>query len=333
MLTSHPATFRSRQEEENLDLSNLIRRARADDYQAITAIHNGQSEPDHRSTPERLLALDRASASRDPAFRRLVAEVDGEVVATGYFRATWAGSSYPGRYWVGLHVHENHRASDVDTRMLRHAIAGAPEPVREIWSCIREDFVPAASFLETEGFQELFRSWGAHLDLASFRPACFAPLTAKLRREGIELTPYEDLGGGSARDHRLLALQRQIEEDVLAFEPVIPSRHDDITGPDTIRDSAFVAVTVADGDYVGFASLVGERDAKHLACGLTGVARPYRNRGIATALKARVAQTAQAWGAVELNAGGGGADTPILRVNRKLGFDIEPAWITFACRP
>jgi hypothetical protein len=37
-------------------------------------------------------------------------------------------------------------------------------------------------------------------------------------------------------------------------------------------------------------------------------------------------------GCVELNAGGGGVDTPILRVNRKLGFEIEPAWITFASR-
>jgi hypothetical protein len=30
-----------------------------------------------------------------------------------------------------------------------------------------------------------------------------------------------------------------------------------------------------------------------------------------------------------MNAGGGGVDTAMMRVNRKLGFEIEPAWLTF----
>ena len=51
---------------------------------------------------------------------------------------------------------------------------------------------------------------------------------------------------------------------------------------------------------------------------------------IATALVARTAAVAQRLGCTELNAGGGGVDTPMLRVVRTLGFEVEPAWVTFS---
>jgi GNAT superfamily N-acetyltransferase len=312
-------------------LTLIFRSARPDDYPAVACIHNAQNEPDFHATPERLRAGDERSAERDMAFHRYVAELDGAVIATGDLRSTWAGEAHPGRYWTLLCVREDHRHQGVDVRMLHHAVREAPEPVREVWTCIREDFVPAAGFLDPEGFVERFRSWGAHLDLSSFDPTRFDPLVPELERDGIRLAAYHDLAGDPDRDRRLVDLQRELEEDALAFEPVIPRRHDDVTSPDTLLDATVVAVA-PDGRYVGIASLVGEAAGAQLGCGFTGVALPYRNRGIATALKARVAQIATGMGCVELNTGGGGVDTPMLRVNRKLGFEIEPAWITLASR-
>lgn len=276
----------------------LIRPALPDDYPSIASIHNAQNEPDFHVTPERL-------------------------------RATYAGETEPGRYWTLLHVREGHRHQGVDVGMLHHAIREAPAPVRELWTCIREDFVPAAGFLEPERFEERFRSWGAHLDLGTFDPTRFAPLLHELARSGIRLVGSHDLAGDPERDRRLVDLQRLLEDDALAFESVIPWRHDDVTSPDTILDATVVAVA-PDGRTIGIASLVGDAVGANLGCGFTGVDRPYRNRGIATALKAHTAQIAQSIGCRELNAGGGGVDTPILRVNRKLGFETEPAWITFA---
>ena len=310
-------------------MTPLIRSARPDDYPAITRIHNAQNEPDFHTTPEGLRAHDGSSASKDPAFRRLVADASGEVLASGYFRAIWHGEPEPGRYWVGLHVREDHRHEGLDVRLLHHAIAGVTDPVREVWTVIREDFVPAAGFLEPEGFEERFRSWGAHLDLHTFDPARFEPLTQALEADGIRIVPYHDLAGDPDRDGELEALQREVEEDVVAFEPVIPKRHELLSEPGSILDGAVVAVT-PDGSYVGLASLQGEAGDPELYCGFTGVARGYRNRGIATALKARSAGVAQELGGHDLGAGGGGVDTPMIRVNRKLGFDIEPAWITFS---
>ena len=311
-------------------MTPIIRSAQPDDYPAIASIHNAQNEPDFHATPERLRAGDALSAEHDPAFRRYVAEKAGTVVATGDLRTTWAGETHPGRYWTLLCVREDLRHQGFDVHLLDHAVREAPEPVREVWTCIREDFVPAAGFLEPEGFIERFRSWGAHLDLSVFDPTRLDPLVRELERDGIRLAAYHDLAGDPDRDRRLVDLQRELEEDVLAFEPVVPRRHADVTSPDTLLDATVVAVAPV-GHYVGIASLVGNAGSEHLGCGFTGVARPYRNRGIATALKARVAQIAKGTGCVALNAGGG-VDTPILRVNRKLGFEIEPAWITLASR-
>ena len=139
--------------------------------------------------------------------------------------------------------------------------------MREVWTCIREDFVPAAGFLEPEGFKAV-------------------PLLGRAPRP-------EHLRSGALRGPRPRGF---------------PRWHGDVTRPDTVLDATVVAVT-ADGRYIGIASLVGDPVAKHLGCSFTGVARPYRNRGIATALQARTAQTARGMDCRELNAGGGGVDT------------------------
>ncbi len=85
------------------------RAAETDDYPAITRIHNEQNEPDQHVEAERLLHGDQASQEADPTFRRLVAEADGEVVATGTIRSLWAGRAEEGLVWVLLHVRDEHR--------------------------------------------------------------------------------------------------------------------------------------------------------------------------------------------------------------------------------
>ncbi len=275
----------------------LIRTARPDDYPAITSIYNAQNEPDFHDTPEGMRAHGQSTASKDPAFRRSVADAGSELLATGYIRATWGGQPEPepGRYWVGLHVREDHRHENLDVRLLHHAIAGATDPVQEVWTVIREDFVPAAGFLDPEGFEERFRSWGAHLDLRTFDPTRFEPLTQDLEAAGIRLVSYHDLAGDPDRDGKLEALQREVEEDVVAFEPVISKRHPLLTEPGAILEGAVVAVA-PDGSFVGLVSLLEETVYADLDCDFIGVARGYRNRGIATALLARSAGVAQALG-------------------------------------
>lgn len=315
-----------------MSLSLSIRSVQPGDYPIVARLFNAQNEPDFHTTPERLRDLDVRSAQSDPAFRRLVVESNGCVIATGDFRYTWAGEARRGRCWARIHVQEDYRHRGVDASLLRQALEETSESVREVWTCIREDFVPAAGFLEVEGFEERFRSWGSHLDLAAFEPSRFSSLTQALERQGVRLVGYRDLARDPHRDRRLLKLQRALEQDVLAHEPIIPRRHPDVTSPETVLGATVIALG-PDGTYVGLASLTGNRNGPNFGCGFVGVIRAYRDRGIATALLARTTHIARDLGGAEMNAGGGGRDTPMMRVVRKLGFEIEPAWITFASRP
>ena len=135
----------------------------------------------------------------------------------------------PGRYWTPLHVSEGHRHRGVDVNMLHYAIREAPEPVCELRTCIREDFVPAAGFLEPERFEERFRSWGAHLALGTFDSIRFAPLVHELAQSGIRLVGYHDRAVDPERDRRLVALQHTGEEDALALEPAADQSDDVVT--------------------------------------------------------------------------------------------------------
>ncbi len=111
-------------------LSLLLRKPEADDYVALSEIHNAQNEPDHRHPPETFRRWD-AMPKSDPYAERYVGVLDGEVVATGYRCHSWGGLTYPGRYWVDLYVRHDHQNKGVDTQMLHHALKDLKPPAEE----------------------------------------------------------------------------------------------------------------------------------------------------------------------------------------------------------
>lgn len=305
-----------------------IRLSQPEDYQALTDIYNAQNEPHHLLTENELRSADERAHERN-YFRRLSALVDGEVVGTAQFGERPSDNA-PGKFWGWFFVRPDYCNEGVDTALWDEALSllSGRHP-RSLWTCIREDFVPAAGYLEERSYQEQFRSWGANLDLERFNPDRFERYTAAFNSRGIQLRTYHQLGGDSRRDEKLLALQAEIEEEAPHFEPIIPRNHPNISHPDMLLDSFFVAVH--EDDYVGMASLTKPgRFPTVPGSGLTGVRREFRNQGIGTALKAHTAAWAKQQGYSEVNAGGAGANAPMLVVNRRIGFDVEPAWITFA---
>lgn len=308
-----------------------FRSPRPEDYTLLAAIQNDQNEPDHHTTAERLRASDAHATEKVPHFRRLVLEDHGTIVATGVIRGDFGDAPRSDRRWVYLHTHRDHHGRGLDTRLLEHALEADPGPIAEVATTVRADFVSMTGFLGDVGFEELYRTWGSHLDLTRFDPAVYDSLVAPLDRQGIRLASYTSLPRSSELDRRVIAFQRRVEEDAVAFEPVIPRRQDDLLSDFAMPDTLTLALTLED-EIVGMASLVGPPRGEMIECGFTGVARAYRSRGIATALEARTAAIARELGFSDLNAGGGGTDTPCLGLKRKLGYQIEPAWLTFVRR-
>ena len=310
-------------------MSFLVRSVTDADYPVIVEIHNNQNEPDQHTTIERMQRRDQYSASTAKEYLRVVAQKAQSVIGTASLTSHWAGFYCPHRYWTVLSVAEEFRNQGVDEAMIDFLLerVSASQP-QELWTCIRADFVPMASFIKSFNFSEVFRSWGAHLDLQRFEMSKFTPLIERLEREGIHIASYASLTD-SKREEKLLTLHKLIEDDVPHYEPIIPKTFDDIRSPHIAEESCFVAL---DGDLiVGMASLDREDD-RLLQNGLTGVRREYRNRGIATALKAHVAHVAKQQGHLDINAAGAGDNIAMLKVNRRLGFKIEPAWITFSAQ-
>lgn len=169
---------------------------------------------------------------------------------------------------------------------------------------------------------------GSHLDLTRFEAQAYEPLIAELESQGVRLVAYDLLPPSPELEARVIAFQREAEEDALAFEPVIPREQEDLLSEHAMPHTLTLALS-GENEIVGMASLVGPPRGEMIESGFTGVARTHRNRGVATALGVRTASIARELGFLDLNAAGAGVDTPIQRVARKLGYVIEPAWITF----
>jgi GNAT superfamily N-acetyltransferase len=309
-------------------LSPVFRKATEEDYPVISKIHNAQNEPDLHRSPEQLKHLDDACAQRDATYRRYVAVDRGEVVATGYFRSDWGGVTYPDRCWVGIYTRRDRRQRGLDTQLLHHGLRQLDPPAREVWTVVREDFLDQADFLGDEGFEVQGRTWGAHLDLGAFDPNKFQDVRARLEAEGVRFLPYHALNDPD-KHRKVQALHAEAKRDMPLFEPVVTTEFDDVEDEATLLETVMVAVN-GEGEIVGVSSI--DRGVSMLHFGLTAVTAPYRNRGICRVLKALTTGAAKASGHVHVNSGGAGTDTPILRVNRALGFEIEPAWLTLAQR-
>lgn len=307
-------------------MSLVFRKPTAEDYVAISEIHNAQNEPDHHHPPEAFRFWSEAPQS-GPYVKRYIADLGGKVIAIGTCCADWWGYTYPGRYWVNLYAQHDYRNKGVDTQMLHHALNDLEPPAEEVWTVIREDFLRAAGFVHDEGFEVQGRTWGAHLDLTGLEPDLFQDVQKRLESEGVRFLPYHSLNDPE-KHAKVQALHAEAKRDMPLFEPVATAEFDDVEDEATLPETVMVAVS---GDEIVGVSSVDRGDTM-LHSGLTAVTAPYRNRGIGRALKALSATATRDLGHVHINSGGAGTDTPILRVNRALGYDIEPAWLTLARR-
>ncbi len=182
-----------------------IRPLQAEDYPATTEIYNGQNEPDHHVTNEELQRSD-TRASERIFYRVLSAVQDGEIIARGQVGER-PDDDRPGSYWAWFFVREDHRGKGVDSALFDAALdLLAERDPHSLWTCAREDFVPAAAYLRERGYEEQFRSWGAHLDLTRFRSEAFVGYWNALAPLGIALRSYADLTLDLDRDDKLAGL-------------------------------------------------------------------------------------------------------------------------------
>ncbi len=300
------------------------------DYEATAAIWTA-NWPEYPKTAE----MYRYNAeSRDPMspFGRLVADDDGDIVATGYFREE-ADSAATGKFLVYVQVRPERQGRGIGLALfdgiLGHLEVHEPEILQ---SFTREDHEAGIAFLEQRGFRVSMREQDSELDLTSFEPAKFAGVVESVRESGIEIVPASEI---AKRDpdwmRKTWKLHGEIipdvpDDDVLHNEPFAEFEKS-FKHPDFIPEGYFLALE--GGRYVGMSSVWNRRVKKgEVYTRLTGVVRSHRRRGIATALKVRAHEFAKEWGA-RVVVTDNEENNPMYDLNVQLGFVPTKAWLQF----
>ncbi len=312
------------------------------EYEAIVELHN-------TAFPNKPSSVDEWKAdneNRDPKYfyRRLKASVDGKIVGTGsYEEPSWA--FIEGKYFIRVVVHPAHRRQGIGTKLytyIEEALASRKPTL--LTASTHQDQTEGIRFLEKHGFVQNIYEPMSRLDVERFDLARFSDMFERIEATGIKIFSGTEL---LAQDSNFW--QKIYDFDAVAtqdlplptpytmpeFETFVKEMSDERRGFDP--DFWMVAVAPSQdedgvGDYVGRSTLWQDMTNPHKVYnGLTGVLRDYRRRGLATALKARVIESARQNG-VSVAETQNEEHNPMLQLNLALGFEIVNAYLGYEKR-
>jgi GNAT superfamily N-acetyltransferase len=255
---------------------------------------------------------------RRPDHIDLIAERDG--VPVGAASTSKFGGAPDGEFaYLTMRVLPEERRQGVGSALHRRATEHARHLGKtRFYVVVRHDDEGSLGYYAARGYTELGRMQDVFLELADVEIEPTAP-------DGISIVP-----ASPEYDRGAYEVALEADADIPSGEPIISGPyeqwHDRHFGALTIRDLTFVAL---DGDrVVGYAILHKhtEGTGEHA---MTGVARSYRGRGIALALKQAQIAAAKEAGYERLRTQNDLGNAPMRRVNEKLGYVRKFEWIHF----
>jgi ribosomal protein S18 acetylase RimI-like enzyme len=304
------------------------------DFDAVARI-NAVIDPSFPETAEDARRWQKL-ITREPG--RVMLKMVVEETASGTMVA-WGGLTHtlfnfhPHKYYVRAAVHPAHRGRGIGQELYdllekkaenRNAVC--------LWGSAREDDLPSVRFLERQGFRALRSTWRSRLSLTDLDLSGFPDRSRHLADQGIRFTTFAAEGSNRPEvQRRLYELSRITSEDVPRVGDYAPVSFEDfvtidVVGPHVLQDAIFLAAVGE--EYVGWTSLqLLEGLPDTLDIGFTGTLPKFRGRGIASELKRRAVEYAQAHGYRFLITGNDSLNPGIWAINKKLGFRKEETWI------
>jgi mycothiol synthase len=246
----------------------------------------------------------------------VLAYLDGEVAGFGLGRP----SSLPRSDYGAARVLPEFRRRGVGGAL----IAAIRERARgrgadDVWGRIRADDAGSLAFAERYGFREVGRDRDVMLHLEKVLPREPDPPPE------ITLVSFADRPDLM---QAVFAVDNEVSVDVPAHRQHEAGTYErwareNLEGPGAFLDACFIAL--ADEEVVGFTALrrygAKSPDARNA---LTAVRRPWRRRGIATALKQAQIEAARAAGIERISTSNDETNVGMRCVNARLGFEPEP---------
>jgi GNAT superfamily N-acetyltransferase len=279
-----------------------VRRAESDaDFEAWIRVKRAVLPNESSWTPQEF--RERADAER----LVLVSELDGEIVGAGL-----AGrSDVVGRGFVAPRVHPDARRQGVGTALLvRLAEHVQSLGLEHAWADV--DDPGSRAFAERFGFEEIDREV-EQVKVLGDEPSP-SPLPEDV--EVVTIAERPEL----LREAYPLAAEEGYADVAVAGDVVI-KLDDWLRDEATLPDGSFVALH--NGEIVGYSGLMRHDNPRTAEDGLTVVARAWRRRGLARALKERELAWAAANGLREVVTWTQRGNQGMRTVNERLGYDYR----------
>lgn len=259
--------------------------------------------------------------------KRCLMTVDGEDIGTyNLTRSYWMDA--PGRF----EIHAHSADPDYFDPLLAEAVrSGEAVGASKLGFWARTDRPEQQMAAVNLGFTIGQINPEVGLDLTAFPGSDYNDLLESLKGQGFVFRSYQE--------HALLRPKTWIEEvwrlenDILNDVPFPdPHREDTLEEFQKVTESPFMRfdsmfLAEKDGVLAGMSQLTPNRvDDKVMSTGLTGVRRPYRRIGLATALKALALTWAQEQGARWVFTDNE-ENNPMYDLNLKLGFTKQFEWV------
>jgi GNAT superfamily N-acetyltransferase len=258
----------------------------------------------------------RHSFERDTESLWVLGYLDGEPAGTGVGRP----SSLTGANYAAVRVLPDLRGRGVGSALLaeiaQHARARG---AGELWGRIRAEDEATLALAERRGFREVGRERDVLLDLSKVPPV------APERPTGITLVTFAERPDLIPA---VFALDNEVSLDVPSHGSQEPMAYEhwareNLEGPGAFPEACVIALEGE--EVVGYTALrrygAGSPRAENR---LTAVRRPWRRRGIATALKRTQIEAARAAGIEAIATTNDELNVGMRGVNERLGYEPEP---------
>lgn len=252
---------------------------------------------------------------------RLVAE-DHSAGVIAYGSAYRMGYEEPGLFSVKVTTDPAFRRRGVATALLLLLEGWArSQGATRLISHFRDDDPAFIGFAVRHGYVEQGHHYGCMLEIQTFDETPWVGAIRRLESEGVRFQSMAE-----PHDERLEHSLYEMERDAMHDEP---GSEDEIFPPyelwreETLAQNPDLVVVAVDGDaVVGMTHIspAGENMRTHF----TGVARTYRGREIALAVKLLVIRAAKARGARWIKTGSDSRNVAMQRINQRLGYVPMP---------